>query len=204
MTTAIDQNSATAGHWPGRKHLSHTRCWCLGLPAVFMRPFCFTYTVSPIWTSLAGMACERPIFSTKRRWSSVIFKLLFFVVVMLRNSCNFSCSRWIKVMTGSKQMFPFAATWTFSPVFKECSSSQSVPVDKCRWPWEHPPGGLEFNNYSGLPFEIQFLKAIKEDHSCLRLLNPLTRWARWKTKTMPCEIGLPNFDKRRISQPKTQ
>ena len=35
-------------------------------------------------------------------------------------------------------MFPFAATWTFSPIFKECSSSQSVPVDKCGWPWETP------------------------------------------------------------------
>ena len=29
------------------------------------------------------------------------------------------------------------------------------------------------NNYSGLPFEIQFLKD-EEDHSCLRLLNPRT------------------------------
>ena len=33
---------------------------------------------------------------------------------------------------------------------------------------------IKYNNYSGLPFEIQFLKAIKEGHSCLRLLNPLT------------------------------
>ena len=30
------------------------------------------------------------------------------------------------------------------------------------------------NKYSGLPFEIQFLKDIKEGHSCWRLLNPLT------------------------------
>ena len=33
---------------------------------------------------------------------------------------------------------------------------------------------IKYNNYPGLPFEIQFLKAIKEGHSCLRLLNPLT------------------------------
>ena len=28
------------------------------------------------------------------------------------------------------------------------------------------------NNYSALPFEIQFLKAIKEGHSCLSLFKP--------------------------------
>ena len=28
---------------------------------------------------------------------------------------------------------------------------------------------IKYNNYSGLPFEIQFLKDIKEGHSCLRL-----------------------------------
>ena len=33
---------------------------------------------------------------------------------------------------------------------------------------------FKYNNYSGLPFQIQFLKAIKEGHNCLRLLNPLT------------------------------
>ena len=33
---------------------------------------------------------------------------------------------------------------------------------------------IKYNNYSGLPFEIQFLKDIKEGHSCWRLLNPLT------------------------------
>ena len=63
---------------------------------------------------------------------------------------------------------------------------------------------IKYNNYSGLPFEIQFLKDIKEGHSCLRLLNPLTHQAKRKTKTMPSEIGLLNFDKRRISQPKTK
>ena len=26
---------------------------------------------------------------------------------------------------------------------------------------------IKYNNYSGLPFEIQFLKDIKEGHSCL-------------------------------------
>ena len=30
---------------------------------------------------------------------------------------------------------------------------------------------IKYNNHSGLPFEIQFLKAIKEGHSCLRLFN---------------------------------
>ena len=33
---------------------------------------------------------------------------------------------------------------------------------------------IKYNNYSGLLFEIQFLKEIKEGHSCLRLLSPLT------------------------------
>ena len=33
---------------------------------------------------------------------------------------------------------------------------------------------IKYHNYSGLPFEIQFLNNIKEGHSCLRLLNPLT------------------------------
>ena len=33
---------------------------------------------------------------------------------------------------------------------------------------------IKYNNYSGLPVEIQFLKEIKEGHSFLRLLNPLT------------------------------
>ena len=32
---------------------------------------------------------------------------------------------------------------------------------------------IKYNNYLGLPFEIQFLIAIKGGHSCLRLLNPL-------------------------------
>lgn len=63
---------------------------------------------------------------------------------MLRNCCNFSCSRWMNVMTGSKQIFPFAATWTFSPIFKECISFRdpylSTNVDD---PGKHPPGGLD-------------------------------------------------------------
>ena len=33
---------------------------------------------------------------------------------------------------------------------------------------------IKYNNYSGLPFKIQFLKDIKEGHSVLRLLNSLT------------------------------
>ena len=28
---------------------------------------------------------------------------------------------------------------------------------------------IKYNNFSGLPFEIQFLKDIKEGHTCLRL-----------------------------------
>ena len=33
---------------------------------------------------------------------------------------------------------------------------------------------IKYNSYSGLPFEIQFLRAVKEGHNCLRLLNPFT------------------------------
>ena len=85
---------------------------------------------------------------------------------------------------------------------------KNVPHKLCSTSWNYmldiTKTNIKYNNYSGLPFEIKFLKHIKEGHSCLRLLNPLTCWARWKTKTMPSEIGLPNFDKRRISQPKSQ
>ena len=59
---------------------------------------------------------------------------------------------------------------------------------------------IKYNNYLGLPFEIHFLKDIKEGYSCLRLLNPLTHEQGEKRN----EIGIPNFDKRRISQPKAQ
>ena len=52
---------------------------------------------------------------------------------------------------------------------------------------------IKYNNYSGLPFEIQFLKAIKEGHGCLRLLNPLMHLARWRTKTMPSENRITEF-----------
>ena len=41
---------------------------------------------------------------------------------------------------------------------------------------------IKYNNYSGLPFEIQFLKAIKEGHSCLRLLNLLTHLSKVKNE----------------------
>ena len=40
-----------------------------------------------------------------------------------------------------------------------------------------PPGellGILGGSVPGLPFEIHFLKDIKEGYSCLRLLNPLT------------------------------
>ena len=49
---------------------------------------------------------------------------------------------------------------------------------------------IKYNNYLGLPFEIQF-----SYFSYLRLLN---------LRIKQGEIELPNFDKRRISQPKTQ
>ena len=39
---------------------------------------------------------------------------------------------------------------------------------------------IKNNNYSGLPFEIHFLKHIKEGHSCLTLLNPLTQGEKRK------------------------
>ena len=43
----------------------------------------------------------------------------------------------------------------------------------------------KYNNYSGLPFEMQLSKAIKQGQNRLRLLNPL--YSSWKTKTMPSE-----------------
>ena len=45
--------------------------------------------------------------------------------------------------------------------------------------------------YSGLPVEMQLLKASKYGQNRLSLLNPLTHKARRQTKMMPFEIGFP-------------
>ena len=45
--------------------------------------------------------------------------------------------------------------------------------------------------YSGLPVEMQLLKASKYGQNRLSLLNPLTHKARRQTKMMPSEIGFP-------------
>ena len=88
----VDQNSATAGHW-GVNTFLIDGADVLDCRSPHEAILFHVHCVSNLDSPGAGMACERPFFSTKRRWSSVIFKLLFFVVVMLRNSCNFSCSR---------------------------------------------------------------------------------------------------------------
>ena len=49
---------------------------------------------------------------------------------------------------------------------------------------------IKCNNYSGLPLEIQFLKAIKEGHSCLRLLNPLTQCYLRSETTIEPDLSL--------------
>ena len=63
---------------------------------------------------------------------------------------------------------------------------------------------IKYNNYSGLPFEIQFLKDIKEGHSCLRILNTLYASSKVKNENNAIQNRISDFDKRRISKPKTQ
>ena len=63
---------------------------------------------------------------------------------------------------------------------------------------------IKYNNYSGLPFEMQLLKAIKEGQYRLRLLNPLTHQSKVKNENDAIRNRISDFDKRRISQPKTQ
>ena len=48
---------------------------------------------------------------------------------------------------------------------------------------------IRYKNYSGFPFEMQLLTAIKYGQKRSRLCNPLAHQARWKTKTIPSEIG---------------
>ena len=51
----------------------------------------------------------------------------------------------------------------------------------------------KYINYSCLTLEMQLLKAIKWDQNHLRLFNPPTNPARWKTKKMSSEIGFPTL-----------
>ena len=57
---------------------------------------------------------------------------------------------------------------------------------------------IRYNNYSGLPFEIQFLKDIKEGHSCLRLLNSSYVSSKVKNENDAIRNQISDFDKRRI------
>ena len=45
---------------------------------------------------------------------------------------------------------------------------------------------IKYNNYSGLPFEIQFLKAIKEGHSCSETFKPSYRRIKQSEKRKRC------------------
>ena len=49
---------------------------------------------------------------------------------------------------------------------------------------------IKYNNYSGLPFEVQFLKAIKEGHSCLETFKPSYALSKVKNEndTIPNRI----------------
>ena len=51
---------------------------------------------------------------------------------------------------------------------------------------------IKYNNYSGLPFEIQFLKGQVRPVS-LQTLQPSYASSKVKTKTMPSEIGFPTL-----------
>ena len=63
---------------------------------------------------------------------------------------------------------------------------------------------IKYNNYSGLPFKIHFLKAIKEGHRCLRLLILLRIQKQRESENDAIRNRITEFYKRSISQPKTQ
>jgi len=65
---------------------------------------------------------------------------------------------------------------------------------------------IQYNNYSGLPFEILFLKAIKEGHSCLRLFELSYALSKVKNENDAIRNRISDFDihMRRISQSKTK
>ena len=52
---------------------------------------------------------------------------------------------------------------------------------------------IKYNNYSGLPFEIQFLKAIKEGHSCLSLFKPSYALSKVKNENDAFRNGITEF-----------
>ena len=58
------------------------------------------------------------------------------------------------------------------------------------------------NNYSGLPFEMQLLKAIKKGQNRLRDFS--TRIQQGENENDVIRNRISNFDKRHISQPKIQ
>ena len=62
----------------------------------------------------------------------------------------------------------------------------------------------KYNNYSGLPFEMQLPKAIKQGQNRLRLLNSSYVSSKVKNENDAIQNRISDFDKRRISQPKTQ
>ena len=53
----------------------------------------------------------------------------------------------------------------------------------------------QYNNYWGLPFEMQLPEGIKlgQQYRFRLFTGPLTHQARWKTKTMPSEIEFPTL-----------
>ena len=63
---------------------------------------------------------------------------------------------------------------------------------------------IKYNHSSGLPFEMQLLKATKEREKRLRILNPLYASSKVKNKSDAIQNRISEFDKRRISQPKNQ
>ena len=63
---------------------------------------------------------------------------------------------------------------------------------------------IKYNIYSGLPFEMQLLKAIKLGQNRLRLLNSSYVSSKVKNENDAIRNRISDFDKRRISQPKTQ
>ena len=62
---------------------------------------------------------------------------------------------------------------------------------------------IKYNNYLGLPFEIQFLKGQVRPVS-LQTLQPSYASSKVKNENDAIRNRISDFDKRRISQPKNQ
>ena len=77
----VNQNSAHQGYWGVGTFLVDSTCLCSELNPSLNHGSPLR-TLSPILTSLAGMAVAWPITSNNKRWSVVIRRIFSFVVTI--------------------------------------------------------------------------------------------------------------------------